>query len=78
MKNRNLLLKALAAAALLCVFAFLSFQSALRESATFDEPFNIVSGWALGRSGLRPEAQPNPPLLLKWLSAFLPSPDKLR
>lgn len=61
------------AAGLLGCFAGLAFQSALRESATFDESFNISSGYAVRRTGRAPLAQPNPPLLLRWLSAPLPA-----
>ncbi|MDD2804848.1 MAG: hypothetical protein PHV33_04780 [Elusimicrobiales bacterium] len=65
---------ALAAAALLAAcFAWLSWSAARRESAAFDESFNIVSGWTLARTGLRPPGQPNPPLLLRWLALPLPS-----
>ncbi len=63
----------LAAAALAGCFVWLSFQSAVRESATFDESFNIVSGWALRQTGRRPPAQPSPPLLLRWLASPLPA-----
>ncbi|MDO8803061.1 MAG: glycosyltransferase family 39 protein [Elusimicrobiota bacterium] len=64
-------LKVLAAAGLLGCFAWLAFQSALRESATFDESFNISSGYSVWSTGRRPLSQPNPPLLLRWLSAPL-------
>jgi len=66
-------LKVLAAAGLLGCFAWLAFQSAARESATFDESFNIASGWALRQAGRQPAAQPNPPLLLRWLASPLPA-----
>lgn len=68
----------LAAAALAACFAWLSWSAARRESATFDESFNIASGWTLARTGQRPPAQPNPPLLLRWLALPLPSPEKLK
>jgi len=69
----------LAAAALLAAcFAWLSWSAARRESATFDESFNIVSGWTLARTGLRPPGQPNPPLLLRWLAWPLPAPGALK
>lgn len=69
--------KALAPLLLLGCFAWLGYGSALRESATFDESFNIVSGWALRQSGRSAPAEPNPPLLLRWLSAPLPAAGKL-
>lgn len=62
----------LAAAALAACFGLLSWSAALRESATFDEPLHIVSGWTLALTGRRPPAQPNPPLLLRWLALPLP------
>lgn len=69
----------LASAALLAAcFAWLSWSAARRESATFDESFNIVSGWTLARTGLRPPRQPNPPLLLRWLALPLPAPGALK
>lgn len=61
-----------AAAALAACFAWLSWSAALRESAAFDETFNMVSGWTLARTGLRPPGQPNPPLLLRWMTLALP------
>lgn len=67
-----------AAAALAACFAWLSWSAAQRESATFDETFNLVSGWTLARTGLRPPAQPNPPLLLRWLALPLPPASALR
>lgn len=62
-----------AAAALVGCFAWLSFSSSLRESAAFDESYNIVSGWALRVDGRLPAAQPTPPLLLRWLALPLPA-----
>ena len=69
----------LAAAAVLAgCFAWLSFAGALRESATFDESFNIVSGLSLRQAGRLAAAQPNPPLLLRWLALPLPTAEKLK
>lgn len=67
-----------AALALSACFALLAFRSGAGESATFDEPFNIVSGWTFRQTGRRPPAQGNPPLLLRWFSAPLPAAGVLR
>lgn len=67
-----------AAAALALCFALLAFRSGARESATYDEPFNIVSGWAFRQTGRRPPDQGNPPLMLRWLAAPLPVAGGLR
>jgi hypothetical protein len=66
-----------AAAALLACFAWLGFDAARRESATFDEPFHLLSGRALAAAGTLPPGQPNPPLLLRWLALPLPAAEKL-
>lgn len=76
-RSAGVLLKAAAPAALAACFAWLSWQGALRESAAFDETFNMVSGRAL-QAGRLPPGQPNPPLLLRWLAAPLQDSGALR
>ena len=78
MKVSGPVLRGVAAAALAGCFAWLSLQSSFRESATFDESFNIASGWTFLRTGRWTPSQPGPPLLLEWLAAPLPGADELK
>lgn len=66
-----------AAAALAACFAWLSWQGAARESASFDETYHMVSGRALTQERAWTPSQPNPPLLLRWLALPLPAQDRL-
>jgi hypothetical protein len=77
-RNAGVVLKAAAAAALACCFTWLSWQGAVRESAAFDETFNMVSGRALLQAGHLPPGQANPPLLLRWLASPLQAAGSLR
>ncbi|MDA8243245.1 MAG: hypothetical protein M0025_03890 [Elusimicrobia bacterium] len=62
-----------AAAALGACFLLLCLNASRRTSASFDESFNILSGWEFSRSGRLPDGQPNPPLLLRLLALPLPA-----
>src|SRR5690242_10729162 len=50
----------------LACFFLLSFGSAVRESATFDEPVHLVSGYAFWKTGLYNMEPVNPPVLRLW------------
>ncbi|MDA8130300.1 MAG: hypothetical protein M0011_02230 [Elusimicrobia bacterium] len=76
-RGRTAALSAVAAALGAC-FLLLGLSASRRSSASFDESFNILSGWEFSRSGRLPAGQPNPPLLLRLLALPLQSEDLTR
>ncbi len=64
-------------AALLILFAILSYSASLTKTATFDEPLHAVAGWAIRTQGDY-RIDPEDPALFTWLSALPHGSDALK